>query len=131
MFIIVFNLHSNNIVTFVSRNINILGDDTFTKYSIFKYKDKAFLLYKSKHFNSDEIVSVNQIKDFASEYKEEDITISIPNDILIGKDLVGTYTNGFTFRFENIISIVEDVLEEEEIINYLQRGNIHIETKIN
>jgi len=125
--IILLDLRNDIKLNFISCSRSLFGDDIYTKYSIFKYKGKTLILFKQKYFNGEEIISINEVKELATEYKEKDITISIPNNIEVGMALVGSYTNGLSFIFEKIISIEEEVLEEEEFNYYLQRGNIYIE----
>lgn len=110
-------------IDIVSRSNNYFGEEVYTKYSILKYEGMLFLLFKVRYMNGEEIFNLNIINDIYTEIIEEDIKINIPNEIIIGNSIAGTYDNGFFFNIENIISIKEEVMKEQEI-NYCKEGGI-------
>lgn len=111
-------------IDIVSSSNNYFGEEVYTKYSILKYEGMLFLLFKGRYMNGEEIFNLNIINDIYTEIIEEDIKINIPNEIVIGNSISGTYTNGFRFNIENIISIKEDVMKEEEIAYCNKRRNL-------
>lgn len=111
-------------IDIVSSTSGFFGEEVYTKYSILRYENTLFMLFKGRHMNGSEMINLNIIKDICSETREEDIKINIPNEIVIGNSISGTYTNGFRFNIENIISIKEDVMKEEEIAYCNKRRNL-------
>lgn len=111
-------------ISFMSSSSNYFREEVYTKYSIMKFENKLFLIFKGRYINGEQLFSINKIKDIYSQIIEEDIKIKIPNEINIGYSLAGTYDNEFFFNFENIILIKEEIVKDEEINDCKERGII-------
>lgn len=117
----VLNLNNGIKIEILSKDNNYFNEEVFTKYSILKYEDDIFLLYKSKYITGDEIFSLNKIKSIYSEIVEEDIIINFNNEIKLGCSVLGYIENGLRFNINNVISIKQKIIEEKERLYLKER----------
>ena len=106
----------------ISCSKGIFNDETYTKYSLLKYKSSLYLLYAGIHITRDSLMSINKIQEINSGIETDGITMSIPNNIEIGFFIKGKLDNNFNFFINNIISIEEGKIDEKEE-EILKRGN--------
>lgn len=115
----VLDISNGEKIVIVSIKHNYFNEEVYTKYSIIKNDNKLYIIYRGRHLNGKEIVSINTVNDIYSEKKEEGVIIKIPNEIILGNSLSGTYENNLNFNFENIIAISKETINEieKELVN--------------
>lgn len=105
----------------LSMDTNYLNEEVFTKYSLLKYKNDYFLLFKSKYITGDELLSLNKVEKIYAEIIEEGVIIHFPNEINLGHSLSGYVSNGYKFNINNLVSIEKKNIDEKEMIYIRER----------
>lgn len=116
------NLENKYKINLLSESPNLFNNgEVYTKYSILKYNDCLYMLYKGIHHTGKILISSNKITELKSVIMLNDIEIEKVNCIEEGEILKGKYDNGFDFFIPTIINIRQEVMSSEEI-EYCKEG---------
>lgn len=116
------NLKNTYKINLLSESPNLFNNgEVYSKYSILKYDDCLYMLYKGLHHTGKQLISLNKITVLKSVVRISDIEIENINCIEEDSILKGSYDNGFEFSIPTIVKIRHEEMSDEEI-KYCEEG---------
>lgn len=98
------------------------NSDVFTKYSIMKIKGATYIVYRGTHSTGNGVIFCNRVEEVSSVVTSEGENVNLNNSIVVGGDLKGTYDNGLTFHFTDIIQVSARAVSDLDRKLAIERG---------
>ena len=108
-------LKEDEMLMFLNKDIDILGNDIYTEYIISKINKELHLKFKKKTIANRNYRAEFKIRTIQSIKKSSMGEIVLPNFISENDILKGTYKEGYSFSFENIVYI--KIIKESHAID--------------